>query len=95
MKTADFSMNYDSMELLAAEVIHMQMDFDEMCKTLDSLVESLNGQWQGSAQKEFAVAYSNLKPELDTISKTLIKFSKQVNNLFPKIQIADQFSGRF
>lgn len=95
MKTVDFSMDYSSMESLASDVVNMQTDFEEMCKSLESLVESLEGQWQGSAQKEFAIAYSKLKPQLDSISDVLKHFSERLNKLSPKIQNADQYSGRF
>ena len=95
MKTVDFSMDYSSMESLASDVVNMQTDFEKMCKSLESLVESLEGQWQGSAQKEFAIAYSKLKPQLGSISDVLKHFSERLNKLSPKIQNADQYSGRF
>lgn len=71
-------MEYSSMEALADEVGNIQKDFLSMCKDLDKLVESLEGQWQGTAQKEFAVAYSKLRPKLTEIGNVLEKYTKAI-----------------
>lgn len=71
-------MEYSSMEALADEVDNIQKDFLSMCKDLDTLVESLEGQWQGTAQKEFAVAYSKLRPKLTEIGNVLEKYTKAI-----------------
>ncbi len=81
MSTTDItSMDYSAMSELAKEVRTMNDDFQEMIKNLDSLVESLDGQWQGKAQVEFATAYSKLKPKLQTISETLQNYATEIEN---------------
>ena len=81
MSTADiFSMDYSAMDNLAKEVTTMNKEFQDMITNLATLVDSLDGQWQGKAQVEFAVAYSKLKPELDTISEVLQNYATEINN---------------
>lgn len=81
MSTADISMDYSAMSSLASEVDGISADFSQMIKNFDSLVESLDGQWEGAAQKEFAVAYRKLKPKLDTIDNVLSKYSTAINQV--------------
>ena len=83
MSTANidnFSMDYSAMGNLAKEVTAMNKDFQDMITNLATLVESLDGQWQGKAQVEFAAAYSKLKPKLDTISEVLQNYATEINN---------------
>ena len=83
MSTANidnFSMDYSAMDNLAKEVKAMNKDFQDMITNLATLVDSLDGQWQGKAQVEFAAAYSNLKPKLDTISEVLQNYATEINN---------------
>lgn len=79
-KQNDFAMDYSALAELAKQVSNMQTDFTYLLKSLDDLVASLDGQWQGKAQVEFAVAYSKLKPELDTISEVLQNYATEINN---------------
>ena len=83
MSTANidnFSMDYSAMGNLAKEVTAMNKDFQDMITNLATLVDSLDGQWQGKAQVEFAAAYSKLKPKLDTISEVLQNYATEINN---------------
>ena len=83
MSTANidnFSMDYSAIGNLAKEVTAMNKDFQDMITNLATLVESLDGQWQGKAQVEFAAAYSKLKPKLDTISEVLQNYATEINN---------------
>ena len=83
MSTANidnFSMDYSAMGNLAKEVKAMNKDFQDMITNLATLVDSLDGQWQGKAQVEFAAAYSKLKPKLDTISEVLQNYATEINN---------------
>lgn len=81
MSTADiFSMDYSAMGNLAKEVTAMNKEFQDMITNLATLVESLDGQWQGKAQVEFAAAYSKLKPKLETISEVLQNYTTEINN---------------
>lgn len=83
MSTANidqFSMDYSAMGNLAKEVTVMNKEFQDMITNLATLVESLDGQWQGKAQVEFAAAYSKLKPKLDTISEVLQNYATEINN---------------
>lgn len=83
MSTANidnFSMDYSAMGNLAKEVTAMNKDFQDMITNLATLVESMDGQWQGKAQVEFAAAYSKLKPKLDTISEVLQNYATEINN---------------
>jgi WXG100 family type VII secretion target len=80
MGTADISMDYGSMENLKTQVTNLQSDFSELQKNLSSLVSSLDGQWEGAAQKEFATAYSKLEPKLGKISDMLGAFASAVES---------------
>ena len=83
MSTANidnFSMDYSAMGNLAKEVTAMNKDFQDMITNLATLVDSLDGQWQGNAQVEFAVAYSKLKPKLETISEVLQNYATEINS---------------
>ena len=81
MSTADiFSMDYSAMGNLAKEVTAMNKEFQDMITNLATLVESLDGQWQGKAQVEFAAAYSKLKPKLETISEVLQNYTTEISN---------------
>lgn len=93
MSTAEvFSMDYSAMGELAKEVTVMNKDFQEMITNLTSLVESLDGQWQGKAQVEFAAAYSKLKPKLDTISEVLQNYATEINNAANSEQDVESFN---
>lgn len=93
MSTADIvSMDYSAMGNLAKEVTSMNQDFQEMINNLASLVESLDGQWQGKAQVEFAVAYSKLKPKLDTVSEVLQNYATEINNAAAAEQDVESFN---
>ena len=81
MSTADISMDYSAMLSLASEVDGISADFSQMIKNFDSLVESLDGQWEGAAQKDFAAAYGKLKPKLETIGDVLSKYSTAINKV--------------
>ena len=83
MSTANidnFSMDYSAMGNLAKEVTVMNKEFQDMITNLATLVESLDGQWQGKAQIEFAAAYSKLKPKLETISEVLQNYATEINS---------------
>ncbi len=83
MSTANidnFSMDYSAMGNLAKEVTAMNKDFQDMITNLATLVDSMDGQWQGKAQVEFAAAYSKLEPKLDTISEVLQNYATEINN---------------
>jgi WXG100 family type VII secretion target len=75
------SMDYSAMGNLANEVTAMNREFQDMITNLATLVDSLDGQWQGKAQVEFAAAYSKLKPKLDTISEVLQNYATEINNV--------------
>ena len=68
---ADVSIDYSALERIASEAKGLQAQFDEMLKSLKSLVDDLGEQWQGAGKTEFVAAYNNLKPKLSTISSTL------------------------
>lgn len=84
MTVADISMTYSSMEALAKEISNIQVDFDNMRTGFDSVVQSLEGQWQGAAQKEFTTAYSKLKPKLTTVSEVLSRYSTEITSTAKK-----------
>ena len=79
-KQNDFAMDYEAMAELAKQVDVMQTDFVQMLDSLDDLVESVDGQWQGKAQVEFATAYSKLRPKLETIGEVLQNYATEINN---------------
>lgn len=74
-------MKYDSVTGLAKEVNAIQKDFESMCSGLDALIQSLDGQWQGSAQKEFMTAYKRVKSKLKTVSITLERYTFSINSV--------------
>ena len=75
----DFAMDYEALYELAKQIHQMETDFAEMRKNLDTLVSSLDDQWQGKAQVEFATAYGKLQPKLNTISETLYNYATAIS----------------
>ena len=71
-------MGFSAMEDLVQKINDEQESFEKMCTDLNSLVDSLEGQWQGSAQKEFAASYSKLKPKLEKICSVLSRYSSAI-----------------
>ena len=90
---ADVSMTFHSLEDLSREIGNIQADFDNMRTGFDSLVQSLDGLWQGAAQKEFAVAYDKLKPKLATVSEVLSKYSEEISGAAKKQRTLDAEGG--
>lgn len=81
MTTADIkdvSMTYSSALEIAKAIDDKRLDFNGMRGTLDNLVDTLNGQWEGAAQREFLTAYNKLKPKLKLISKVLEEYSAAI-----------------
>ena len=68
---ADVSINYGTLESIGSKAKSLQVQFDEMCSSLRSLVNELGGQWQGAGKAEFISAYNNIKPKLNAISSIL------------------------
>ena len=91
-KQNEFAMDYDPMLELAKQVGDMQTDFAEMLSSLDSLMESVDGQWEGKAQVEFAVAYSKLRPKLKTISEVLANYATAINGAVTNEQDLESFN---
>lgn len=85
-------MGYNSVTGLAKEISSIQKDFDTMCSGLYALIESLDGQWEGAAQKEFMTAYKKLKPKLKNVSTTLERYTSSINNVFSSELEADKQS---
>jgi WXG100 family type VII secretion target len=93
-KQNDFAMDYDALSELAKQVGDMQTEFDQMLKSFDELVVSVDGQWQGKAQVEFAVAYSKLRPKLDAISTVLQNYATEINNAATNEQALESINER-
>lgn len=74
----DVSMSYSSALDIAKAIDDKRLDFNGMRCTLDNLVDTLNGQWEGTAQREFLTAYNKLKPKLKVISETMERYSKEI-----------------
>lgn len=92
MTTADIkdvSMTYSSALEIAKAIDDKHLDFIGMRGTLDNLVDRLNGQWEGTAQREFLTAYNKLKPKLKLISETMERYSKEIRATVKAEQEAD------
>lgn len=74
----DVSMTYSSALDIAKAIDDKRLDFNGMRGTLDNLVDTLNGQWEGAAQREFLTAYDKLKPKLKLISDTMERYSQEI-----------------
>ena len=79
MSTADISMGYSSLSGLANEIQTLRAEFGVTCSGLDALMKNLDGQWRGTAQKEFAVSYSKLQPKLKIIDEVLGEYITAIN----------------
>ena len=71
-------MDYNSIIRLGEEIRRIHSEHSELLTDLDTLVMSLDGQWTGKAQKEFAIAYDKLRPRLLTINKVLDQYAVEV-----------------
>ena len=78
---ADISIEFNSIELLANEITKLQLEYDRMLKDLRILVNSMDGQWQGKAQLQFAEDYKTLKPKLEIINTLLAEYSKTLSDV--------------
>lgn len=85
----NFVMDYSAMEALASLVSNLQREIDEMYSDMDSLVNSLDGQWIGKAQVEFTTSYKQLKPQIKEIQTTLEEFSNQIKSASALTQETD------
>lgn len=74
-------MGYNSVTGLAQEVSTIQKEYETVLSEIDALVKSLDGQWEGAAQKEFMTAYNKLKPSLKTVSATLEQYTSSVGKV--------------
>ena len=74
----DVSMTYSSALEIAKAIDNKRLDFNGMRGTLENLVDSLSGQWEGTTQREFLTAYNKLKPKLKLISETMERYSKEI-----------------
>jgi WXG100 family type VII secretion target len=75
MNMADLIMEYDSISSFAKEILQTQVEFSRILADLDTMVGTTNDKWRGKAQVEFATAYSNLRPKLETISNVLKNYA--------------------
>lgn len=91
----DFSMQYDSALGIAKAIDDKRLDFNGMCETLENLVDSLDGQWEGKAQYEFQTAYKNLKSKLSLISKTMEAYSTEIRTAVQSEQDTEEESSGF
>ena len=81
MTTADIkdvSMTYSSALEIAKAIDDKRLDFNGMRGTLENLVDSLSGQWEGTTQREFLTAYNKLKPKLKLICETMERYSMEI-----------------
>lgn len=74
----DVSMTYSSALEIAKAIDNKRLDFNGMRGTLENLVDSLSGQWEGTTQREFLTAYNKLKLKLKLISETMERYSKEI-----------------
>ena len=81
MFMADLVMNYQSIYDLKREVSTMEEEFSELLTNLDALVGNINGKWRGKAQVEFATAYSELQPKLETMYKVLHNYATALSSI--------------
>lgn len=89
----DVTMTYSSALEIAKAIDDKRLDFNGMRGTLDNLVDRLNGQWEGTAQREFVTAYNKLKPKLKLISETMERYSQEIRAAVKAEQEADSTSG--
>lgn len=88
----DVSMTYSSALDIAKAIDDKRLDFNGMRGTLDNLVDTLNGQWEGAAQREFLTAYDKLKPKLKLISETMERYSKEIRTVVNEQQETEKES---
>ena len=60
-----------------------------MCSNLDSLVNSLEGQWEGAAQKEFMTAYKKIKPKLKSFCAILESYTSSIHKV-PSLELSTE-----
>lgn len=88
----DVTMTYGSALNIANAIEDKRLDFNGMRGTLENLVDSLSGQWEGTAQREFLTAYNKLKPKLQLINETMERYSNEIKKTVAEEQEQDQAS---
>lgn len=71
-------MSYDSVSGLADKVETTRLDFRDCLLSLDILIESLDGAWEGKAKQEFDSAYKKARKKLAASSDAMKDFAEEV-----------------
>lgn len=76
---ADLLMNYEAMKEASGKVKTHKENFDEMISGMTTIIESLNGQFEGVAKTEFENAFYTLKPNLTKLATLLGQYSVELD----------------
>ena len=86
----DLIIRYSTVSRIGAEAERQQERFKEMRKSLDTLVDSLEVQWNGAGRTEFEAAYNKVKPVLKDVSSLLRKYTKELKTVVDSEQALEK-----
>lgn len=86
----------DTLRTRAGQYITEQGNMTNMISTLDTLLENLQSEWEGSASEAYAEKYAELKPGFEAAETLLGEIAAALNSVADAMEemdttIADQF----
>jgi WXG100 family type VII secretion target len=76
---ANVTMTYEAMKNASSQIKTHKTNFDDMISGMTTIVNSLNGQWEGVAKEEFESAFQSLKPTLQKFSQLLERYYEELD----------------
>lgn len=85
----------DAMRGRAGEYATHQASLDELRTTLDSLLATLQEEWEGQATASFVQQWTDIKPSFENCSQLLADINAQLNSTAGAMESLDsQISGQ-
>ncbi len=86
----------DTLRTRAGQYTTEQGNMSTMISTLDTLLENLQSEWEGSASEAYAEKYAELKPGFEAAENLLGEIAAALNSVADAMEemdttIADQF----
>lgn len=69
----------ETMRTRATEYSQHQAELDELTGKLDTLLATLEGEWQGAATESFRSQWEGIKPSFTNCSTLLAEINQQLN----------------
>ncbi|MGA8941223.1 MAG: WXG100 family type VII secretion target [Thermoactinomyces sp.] len=78
------------LEAIAKEFQAKRQESEQIIQTLNSRIQSLEGQWQGMTQRRFFTDFQEAKKNMDNFTMLLENIATALNQIAQKFRQADQ-----